>query len=410
MISLVLAAATVTGDVLHDFDVTDSVRFTCVNDTVMGGRSASSLETLDGGILRFAGDLSLDNNGGFASFRSRVSDYDIDESDGLQVRVKGDGRTYIFSVDLTGVPIPAGGYWQEFETEAGRWMDIRLPYEDFVPTAFGQELPGLPEVTADRIDGMGVFLADKVAGGFTIDFDSISTYSGQATDIAATGTDAPLLPAECSTLLSLLQQTGLDAAVGELDGFTLFAPTNEAFGKLPKDVLTALLEPQNAGALKKVLLHHVVAAPVTAWKAAGLKSADVLDGGSVSIERDGLNLLVGGSAVVDADLLRGDGVVHVVDAVIVPADLQLATPMAKASDVLVAAITRGVPLYNDGNTEACAAVYRTAVEATLMLSSSELRAETVETLREALARSEHEGERTAAWTLRSAMDVAIVNG
>jgi NADH dehydrogenase [ubiquinone] 1 alpha subcomplex assembly factor 1 len=434
MFTFLLTAALVSGDVVHDFSLEDAARFECVNDTVMGGRSASRLELLDGGTVRFSGDLSLENNGGFTSFRSRRSGYDLPESDGLEIRVKGDGRTYIFSVDLAGVPIPAGGYWQEFETEADRWQVIRLPYADFVPTSFGRQLPELISVTAGRIDDMAVFLADKRPGRFAIEFDSIATYSGDAVlasgDLAAGGAagaasnagaagsaddardDSALLPAECSTLLSLLQKTGLDAAVGELDGFTLFAPTDEAFSKLPPSVVDALLQPRNADALKKVLLHHVVASPVTAWNAAGLDRAEVLDGGVVDIALDESGLRVGGSLVVAADRLRGQGVIHLVDAVIVPDDLELATPMVEVepSDVLAAAISRGVPLFNDGNVEACAAVYRTAVEATLALSGSELREDTVQTLRDALTRAEREDARSAAWTLRGAMDRAIFNG
>jgi uncharacterized surface protein with fasciclin (FAS1) repeats len=444
MFTLLLTAALVTGDVVHDFSLEDAARFECVNDTVMGGRSASRLELLDGGFVRFSGDLSLENNGGFTSFRSRQSGYDLPESDGLEIRVKGDGRKYIFSVDLAGVPIPAGGYWQEFQTEADRWQVIRLPYTDFVPTSFGRQLPELISVTAGRIDDMAVFLADKQPGRFAIEFDSIATYSGDvvlasgnlaaggaAGGASATGAvspagnagdagdvgdardaldDSALLPAECSTLLSLLQKTGLDTAVGELDGFTLFAPTDEAFGKLPASVVDALLQPRNADALKKVLLHHVVATPVTAWNAAGLDRAEVLDGGVVDISLDESGLRVGGSLVVAADRLRGQGVVHLLDAVIVPDDLELVAPTAEPSDVLAAAISRGVPLFNDGNVEACAAVYRTAVEATLALSGSELREDTVRTLRDALTRSEREDARSAAWTLRGAMDRAIFNG
>lgn len=410
MMSLLLAAALANGEVLHDFSREDAREFSTVNDTVMGGRSASRIEALEGGVLRFAGELSLENNGGFTSFRSRTVDYGIGPSDGLAIRVKGDGRTYIFSLDISGVPIPAGGYWQEFETQEGLWEDIRLPYADFIPNSFGRQLGGLPAVTPERIDGMALYLSDKKPGSFSIDIDEIGTYWDDASVTVSDDDAEALLPAECSTLLALLEQTGLDAAVSELEGFTLFAPTDDAFAKLPPDVVGALLRPENAAVLERVLLRHVVAAPVTAWNAAGLDRAEVLDGGVLKIERDGSGLRVGGARVLVADRLRGQGVVHVIDSVIVPDDLALVTPAKDASDVLSAAITRGVPLFNDGNAEACAAVYRTAVEATLALSSGSLSVETLETLRVALARSEREDARAAAWTLRGAMDRAITRG
>ena len=193
MLTLLLAAALVSGEVIHDFGREDAARFVCVNDTVMGGRSASRAQPLEGGLLRFSGDLSLENNGGFTSLRSRVANYVIGDSDGLEVRVRGDGRTYTFSLDVAGVPIPAGGYWQEFATQAGVWQTLRLPYEDFVPTSFGRALGGLPPVTPDRIDGLSVYLAEKQSGAFAIEFDAIGTYTGRG---AVHVVDAVLVPGD----------------------------------------------------------------------------------------------------------------------------------------------------------------------------------------------------------------------
>ena len=79
----------------------------------MGGRSSGTIERTAEGTLRFEGSLSLENNGGFASFRSgRLDrlDWDLDGSEGLEIRVKGDGRTYIYSCDMRGVPIFAGAF------------------------------------------------------------------------------------------------------------------------------------------------------------------------------------------------------------------------------------------------------------------------------------------------------------
>lgn len=413
LVSMLMAATLVTGEitadeVIHDFSRDDARRFRCVNDTVMGGRSSSRVEATESGTLRFSGTVSLENNGGFTSFSARDGNYDIRGGDGVVVRVKGDGRNYILSFDLAGVPIPAGGYWQSFATEKDRWIDVRLPFSGFVPTSFGRELEGLPAVTPDRIRGVTVYLYDKKAGPFSAEFDSISTYRDAAPAGAAPGADAndaaSLLPANCSTLATLLSKTGLDAAIRDLGAFTLFAPTDEAFRKLPADTVAALLAPENAAALKRVLLHHVVASPVTAWKAAQLTSARMLDGGEVGIARDGDGLRIGGARVIEADRLRLGGVVHVIDAVLVPADIRLAPPTSPATTVVLAAIERGVPLFNDGNVAACAAVYRTAVEAIVALAPESLDAGDLAALRAALAESAPQPDREAAWTLRRAMD------
>ncbi len=411
MLNVFLVAALASGETLHDFSREDATQFVCVNDTVMGGKSSSKVEALDGGILRFSGTVSLENNGGFTSFRARETEYEIGASEGLSIRVKGDGRKYILSLDLSGIPIPAGGYWQPFETKKGEWIEVRLPYDRFVPTSFGRELDGLAKVTPERIVGLTIYLYDKKAGPFSADFDWIKTYGAAASSQTekAMADDVGLLPETCSTLATLLAKTELDAAVAKLDGFTLFAPTDAAFQKLPKNVVTALLRPENASALKKVLLHHVVAAPVTAWNAAALKSADVLDGGQVAIERTDEGLRVGGALVVTADRLRGKGVIHVVDSVIVPSDLALATTPSDPSSVFAAAIARGVPLFNDGNVAACAAVYRTAIEAVIALGGASLDSQRLEELTSALAKAEHESDRAASWTLRRAMDAVIAN-
>lgn len=409
LFSLILAATLspgvqADGHVLHDFGRDDAARFRCVNDTVMGGRSSSRVEALEGGSLRFSGTVSLENDGGFTSFSVRDADYEIPESDGLVVRVKGDGRTYILSLDLVGVPIPAGGYWQSFDTRKDEWTEAKLPYSAFVPTSFGRALKGLPAVTPARIGGLTVYLYDKQAGPFSAEFDSIRTYRADAEPSAVANDDGALLPANCSTLATLLAKTELDAAIADLGAFTLFAPTDEAFQKLPPATVAALLSPANAAALKRVLLHHVVALPVTAWNAARLPSATMLDGGVVAIARAGDELRIGGARVVDADRLRLGGVVHVIDSVLVPDDLELAQPVPPATAVVLAAIERGVPLFNAGNVTGCAAVYRTAIEAIVELAPESMDTAQRDALRAALVKAATQSDRDAAWTLRAAMD------
>jgi NADH dehydrogenase [ubiquinone] 1 alpha subcomplex assembly factor 1 len=415
MITVLLAVAAISPSSLHEFDAEDVRNFTCVNDTVMGGRSTSKVEAIEDGSLRFSGRLSLENDGGFTSFRSRGVAYEIGESEGVALRVRGDGRRYIFSLDLEGVPLAAGGYWQEFPTERDRWTEVRLPWSKFVPTSFGRPLTGLPEARADRVTGLAVYLYDKQEGPFRVDFDWIRAYGGGAaaasgpeTAAQDPGADDGLLPADCSTLATLLAKTGLDAAVAKLEGFTLFAPTDDAFAKLPGEVTAALLRPENEGALKKVLLHHVLAAKVTAWNAATRTSAEALDGGALSIELRGRDLVVGGARVVAPDRLRGKGVVHVVDSVIVPADLVLEETEKPAARLLRTAVERGAPLFNAGAVEACAAVYRTALEALVELGTEELDSTNLERLRLALDQARDQDGRTASWTLRRAIDAVIV--
>ncbi|RMF84799.1 MAG: CIA30 family protein, partial [Planctomycetota bacterium] len=94
-----------------------------VNDNVMGGVSTGRVRITDGGILEFSGSISLENNGGFASIRSRRADIDLSEFDGLLIRVRGDGKRYDFNL-RTDVLIMAGSYRAKFQTDADRWQEI----------------------------------------------------------------------------------------------------------------------------------------------------------------------------------------------------------------------------------------------------------------------------------------------
>ena len=118
------------------------------------------------------------------------------------------------------------------------------------------------------------------------------------------------------TLASLLKKAGL---VGTLQGkgpFTVFAPTDAAFAKLPKATLAALAK--NKAKLRSVLLYHVVKGNVSAAKVVTLRSAKTLNGKAVSIRVNGGNVLVGGARVTTADVKASNGVIHVVNKVLIP--------------------------------------------------------------------------------------------
>src|SRR6187399_2748228 len=118
------------------------------------------------------------------------------------------------------------------------------------------------------------------------------------------------------TLALLLQKAGL---VGTLQGkgpFTVFAPTDAAFAKVPKATLASLAK--NKAKLRSVLLYHVVKGNVPAAKVVMLRSAKTLNGKAVSIRVNGGNVLVGGARVTTADVKASNGVIHVVNKVLIP--------------------------------------------------------------------------------------------
>jgi len=171
-----------------------------------------------------------------------------------------------------------------------------------------------------------------VNGSVFVDGAQVTTPDVEATNGVIHVIDSVLIPKEATapktivqtavaagsfkTLASLLKKAGL---VGTLQGkgpFTVFAPTDAAFAKLPKATLAALAK--NKAKLRSVLLYHVVKGNVSAAKVVTLRSAKTLNGKAVSIRVNGGNVLVGGARVTTADVKASNGVIHVVNKVLIP--------------------------------------------------------------------------------------------
>jgi uncharacterized surface protein with fasciclin (FAS1) repeats len=130
-------------------------------------------------------------------------------------------------------------------------------------------------------------------------------------DIVETATSA----GGFNTLLIAVQAAGLEATLKGDGPFTLFAPTDEAFAQIPKDKLNALLNDKVA--LTKVLTYHVVAGKVMAKDVVKLDSAKTVEGQSIAISsQDGVK--VNDANVIKVDILASNGVIHVIDKVIIP--------------------------------------------------------------------------------------------
>lgn len=128
-----------------------------------------------------------------------------------------------------------------------------------------------------------------------------------------------------STLVTAVKAAGLTETLSGKGPFTLFAPTNEAFAALPKETLEALLKPENRDALKKVLTYHVVSGDLMAKDLKSGKVATVV-GSSVAVEVQGSKVSVNTATVSKADIKANNGVIHVIDRVLLPPDFALATP------------------------------------------------------------------------------------
>jgi len=130
--------------------------------------------------------------------------------------------------------------------------------------------------------------------------------------IAAVATKTPQL----STLLMLVKKAGLAGTLSNPGAYTVFAPTNAAFAKVPKATLNSLAK--NPAALKRVLLYHVLAGKVPAAKVVTLRSAKTLAGPTVRIRVTGTTVRINSAAVTKADVRASNGIVHLIDGVLIP--------------------------------------------------------------------------------------------
>ena len=118
------------------------------------------------------------------------------------------------------------------------------------------------------------------------------------------------------TLATLLTRAGLAGTLQKPGPYTVFAPTDAAFKRLPKATLNALL--RNKAKLRAVLLYHVVAGKVTAADVVRLRSAKTVNGKALRLRTSGSNVFVNNAKVTKADVSASNGVIHVVNRVLVP--------------------------------------------------------------------------------------------
>ena len=147
---------------------------------------------------------------------------------------------------------------------------------------------------------------------------SVSTAHGIAKAPAQDIVDTAVAAGSFTTLAKALQAAGLVDTLKGKGPFTVFAPTDEAFAKLPAGTVETLLRPENKSKLQRILTYHVVAGKVGAAQVVKMTSAKAVSGDTIHIKTSGTTVMLNNATVVKADIAASNGVIHVIDTVIMP--------------------------------------------------------------------------------------------
>jgi len=158
---------------LFDFAGADAAKeWQVINDGVMGGVSEGKIKITDKKTLEFFGTLSLENNGGFSSVRTKAKKLGMEKGDVLLVRVRGDGREYAVNLHVPR-PLVAFSYRAAVQTKKDEWVEVELPLDKFEATSFGRPAKDAGPVDPQEINGLGFLLGDKKAGPFKMEVEWI---------------------------------------------------------------------------------------------------------------------------------------------------------------------------------------------------------------------------------------------
>ena len=165
-----------TTNMLIDFtDKKAGHQMNVVNDGVMGGLSQGTIEMTQNDSLLFKGNISLQNNGGFSSFRIAGKLWDLSAWKGVEILVKGDGRTYGLRATTDETFLRSSvSFTADFKTVKDEWVKLQIPFSKMKASWRGRKLDR--NFDPAQIKGLGIILADKTAGKFALEIKSISAW------------------------------------------------------------------------------------------------------------------------------------------------------------------------------------------------------------------------------------------
>ncbi len=157
-------------------------------------------------------------------------------------------------------------------------------------------------------------MAGMVMAGLALAYTAPAGAQDKGQDIVDTAVGA----GQFNTLAAALTAAGLVDTLKGPGPFTVFAPTDAAFAKLPKGTVEDLLKPENKAKLTAILTYHVVSGKVMATDVTKLSSAKTVQGESVKVSTMGSTVMIGAAHVTATDIAASNGVIHVIDTVLIP--------------------------------------------------------------------------------------------
>ena len=295
------------------------------NGGVVNNRSARGRHVLTAVVAHPAEKDIVDTAVGAGSFKTLVAAV---KAAGLVETLKGAGPFTVFApTDEAFAKLPKGTVETLLKPENKAKLQAILTYHvvagkvmaaDVVKitgavSVQGQQIDVAVKDGKVKVDGANVVKTDiACSNGVILVIDSVLLPADK--DIVDTAVGA----GSFKTLAAALTAAGLVETLKGEGPFTVFAPTDEAFGKLPEGTVANLLLPENKDKLIAVLTYHVVPGKVLARDVVKLKSAKTVNGKEAKIKVSDKGVMVDGAKVVTTDIETSNGVIHVIDSVILP--------------------------------------------------------------------------------------------
>jgi transforming growth factor-beta-induced protein len=246
---------------------------------------------------------------------------------GLVDTLKGAGPFTVFApTDAAFAKLPAGTVETLLKPENKGKLASILTYHVVPGNAMAKDVTG--QKTWTTVNGQRVDISEK-GGKWMIDGATITTTDIKCSNGVIHVIDSVIMPegknivetavgAKFNTLAKLLTAADLVSTLEGAGPFTVFAPTDEAFAKLPKETVESLLKPENKATLVKILTYHVVPGRVYADQVVGMTSGKTVQGSSFAVAAKNGKVMIDNATVTKTDIEASNGVIHVIDTVIMP--------------------------------------------------------------------------------------------